>query len=388
MHWVVPRRHLARIAAVAAGGLAVTAALTSPASASSSPWTVVRTANASTADDDSLSSVAAVSGSDVWAVGSDMNPGVGTKALIENWNGSSWKISADLNLGGSAVLDSVSADSASDIWAVGSSSAANSANSTPIAEHFNGSSWTSVPVPAPAASAELTSVAAISPANVWAVGSVNFATALIEHWNGSSWSVVTAPAPPSGDQEMLSSVTADNANDIWAVGSEAVPSGDAFCNQTLADHWDGTNWSTVPTPASTTTCNSLSSVTAASGTDAWAVGTAGGSALTEHWDGTSWSVVPNPDSAFSTSLGSVVELSPTDVWAVGNGDRVGAGSTLAMQWNGSTWSVVSTPSGSVAGLLGGVAQVPGTSALWAVGFQANNAQTDISQTLALRDTSG
>ena len=36
----------------------------------------------------------------------------------------------------------------------------------------------------------------------------------------------------------------------------------------------------------------------------------------------------------------------------------------------------------------GVAAVPGSSTLWAVGNQINNAQTNISQTLILRNTTG
>jgi hypothetical protein len=75
MHLEVTRRLLARAAAVAAAGLAVSAGLAMPASASSSPWTVVSTPNVRSADDETISGVAAISGSDVWAVGRDDDPG-------------------------------------------------------------------------------------------------------------------------------------------------------------------------------------------------------------------------------------------------------------------------------------------------------------------------
>jgi hypothetical protein len=136
--------------------------------------------------------------------------------------------------------------------------------------------------------------------------------------------------------------------------------------------------------------NNFNGVEATSSTDAWAVGQDGTGALTEHWNGTSWSVVANPmdQAGSSADVGGVVELSPTDVWTTGNGDFSGAGQTLSMQWNGSAWSVASTPSGAFAGSLGGIARVPGTDTLWTTGFQTANEQTDISQTLALRNTSG
>ena len=84
------------------------------------------------------------------------------------------------------------------------------------------------------------------------------------------------------------------ANDAWAVGSSG------YNAQTLAEHWDGTAWSVVPSPNAGTGNNRLLDVDVVSANDVWAVGAynpvpgTGQKPLTLHWDGTQWSVVGNP----------------------------------------------------------------------------------------------
>ena len=77
--------------AVAVGGLLVGARLTTPAAASGeSGWSVVSSPNPS-AYADILNAVAAVSASDVWAVGSYYNSQKGVmETLIEHWDSTSW----------------------------------------------------------------------------------------------------------------------------------------------------------------------------------------------------------------------------------------------------------------------------------------------------------
>ena len=111
---------------------------------------------------------------------------------------------------------------------------------------------------------QLESVKAISPANVWAVGqALNASTlasegTLIEHWNGTSWSVV--PSPATGTNNYLNGVTASGSADVWAVGSY-LPSGSSSA-QTLTLNWNGTAWSTVSSP----TASNGSALTSASTT--------------------------------------------------------------------------------------------------------------------------
>ena len=66
---------------------------------------------------------------------------------------------------------------------------------------------------------------------------------LAEQWNGSDWSIVTTPNPsPSVDN--LSAVACTGASDCWAVGFASA----GLLVNTLAEHWNGSTWSIVTTP--------------------------------------------------------------------------------------------------------------------------------------------
>jgi len=74
---------------------------------------------------------------------------------------------------------------------------------------------------------ELHSVSALAENDVWAVG-VSYNTertlgsTLIEHWNGSRWSVVPSPNPSSFVNK-LNAVAAVSPSDVWAVGTLPLP---------------------------------------------------------------------------------------------------------------------------------------------------------------------
>jgi hypothetical protein len=67
----------------------------------------------------------------------------------------------------------------------------------------------------------------------------------------------------------LFGVTSTSDTDAWAVGSELGRAGTTVGAKVLIEHWDGTAWSQVATPQSTAI---LTSVSASSPTEAWAVG--------------------------------------------------------------------------------------------------------------------
>src|SRR6266568_3248749 len=113
---------------------------------------------------------------------------------------------------------------------------------------------------------------AVSTSNVWAVGlgiSSSGGFALILHWNGTQWSVVPSPNPGSTFYS-LGEARAVSANDIWSVG-QAVNNNGVF--KTLIEHWNGTQWNIVPSPNVGSNNKFLNSVTTVSATDVWAVGT-------------------------------------------------------------------------------------------------------------------
>jgi hypothetical protein len=143
--------------------------------------------------------------------------------------------------------------------------------------HFNGTIW-SLTVAATFPDVAARAVTALSPTNVWAVGTVEVAfhhrlvaKGAIEHWDGTSWSFVSSPNPtPSpGLFGTLDGIAAISANDIWAVGERNTSSGPA----TLTEHWDGTSWTIISSPNPGTASNSLFGVTALSDGTVVAVGT-------------------------------------------------------------------------------------------------------------------
>ena len=60
----------------------------------------------------------------------------------------------------------------------------------------------------------------------------DYGGALTIHWDGSSWTIV-----PSASSGTLNGVAAVASNDVWAVGSIVVGS-----DQTLIEHWNGSQW--------------------------------------------------------------------------------------------------------------------------------------------------
>jgi hypothetical protein len=303
-----------------------------------------------------FAAVAATSGSDVWAVGNSTSG----HGLAEHWNGTSWDLSYS-SPAVSSTLYGVAAVTAGDVWAVGGG------NYTTLTQHWNGTSWSPVVTPNPGGGGTLSGVDAVSANDVWAVG-MNYTTVadgsyqpLIEHWDGTSWKVVATPA--LGVDAGLVSVSAVSASNVWAVGSKAGPSSAL----PLIEHWNGASWSVVSGASSVGWLNGVNGLAS---NDVWAVGNDQAGAIIEHWNGTAWSVVPGGVGALpaSTILDSVAGSSSTDVWAVGSADYGGGSLTLIEHWNGSKWSVNSSPNISSDALYGVASVSP--SVAWAVGSQS------------------
>jgi hypothetical protein len=273
---------------------------------------------------------------------------------------------------GDNALLGVSTIAPCDAWAVGYSS--NGTAKQTLIEHWTGTAWKHVASPNPGGSANtnvLNAVAATSRTNAWAVGSYDSASgahALIEHWNGTTWKQVTSPAPAI----FLGGVTALSATSAWAVGYSS--NGTAI--QTLIEHWNGTAWTLVnsPNPAGAARQNLLYSVTATSSRNAWAVGDyfpgAQLQTLILHWDGKAWRHVPSPNrggSAQQNILHSVAAASRTSAWAAGTYGLTEQ--TLIEHWNGTAWKLVKSPNpgGPLSeNFLAGVTAISSSNA-WAVG---------------------
>ncbi len=284
-----------------------------------------------------LNGAAAVSATDVWAVGASAGAVGGYSTLIEHWNGSSWAIvPSPAPPNSSAALFGVAALSSSNVWAVGTYHPDSDGlyPGLTLVLHWNGVKWKRVASPNPGQPGKgLAAVAAISPRSVWAVGTytgtkgageLGTSRTLTLHWNGRKWKQV--PSPNLSGNNALMAVAAVGRNDVEAVGG-----GKAGCGckgggtkRLLAEHWNGHTWRIEPVSSGFPGSNSqaLTSLGVASGGDVWAVGYHQDSTnlcyygLIEHWDGSYWSVVPslNPD---ADHFSEVAAASPAAVWAVG-----------------------------------------------------------------------
>jgi len=204
--------------------------------------------------DSSLLGVTAVSAKDAWAVGSTIDSAGFDQTLIEHWNGTAWVRVRSPNPGGpnrSNVLYSVAAVSSSDIWAVGT--AVQGLTTDTLIEHWNGSAWKQVRSaqgPAGSTGSFLYAVAVASASRAWAVGTYaknGAEQTLIERWKGTSWArvVSTDPGGPL-HTNLLSAVAVGSASSVWSAGffdATGVP------DRTLTEHWNGQAWSTVPSPS-------------------------------------------------------------------------------------------------------------------------------------------
>jgi len=145
-------------------------------------WQVIPSPNPG-ATTNILGDVVAVSATNIWAVGAYQNSGDSGQTLIEHWNGTNWQIVSSSNMGtGSNGLLGVAAVSATNIWAVGMYG--EPSHSQTLIEHWNGTSWTVASSPnMGTGDSSLKRVTAVSATNLWAVGNYANLQTLIEEYS-------------------------------------------------------------------------------------------------------------------------------------------------------------------------------------------------------------
>ncbi len=355
-------------------------------------WRLVASPNAS--GNNYLYGLAAVSSSDLWAVGCSSCDDIGRSGvtLIEQWNGTAWNIVTSPNPGNAAdLLRAAAADSATDVWAVGYQIVVGVGTDETLVEHYDGNSWQSVSDAPPSGISLLQGVAARSASDVWAVGlseqpGYGSSSTFIEHYDGAKWTQSASSSP--GYTNALNGVAALSASDVWAVGSE----GNGSTQAPLVEHFDGSTWSAMSLPVSLTSLDgAFRSVVALATNNVWAVGydidPSSGAythTLVAHWNGATWSQVPSPNPGTDSALFGIAAVSSFSIWATGS--EYGGGSTpagpLTEYWNGCQWTVEpATSANSIANTLRAVAAVPMQNTAWAVGDYAAGATGALEQTL-------
>src|SRR5215471_18913367 len=320
-------------------------------------WQIQPTANPAGARFTFLNTVACASASTCIAAGAYIDSSGAFRALAERWDGASWAIQPTPRLPGGMIslLIGVACTSATGCLAVGFSGPNGGDNQSPatLAERWDGSAWRVQHTPSPpgAAASNLNAASCVSRTACIAVGNTSNSRGtslpLAQRWNGHSWSIQPAPSPADGGNLIGVSCTSPSA--CAAVGGRIEPPGKP--QGTLAERWDGRRWRIQPTPSlpgnavkllAGVACTSRSSCMAVGNEFDPATGESLGT-LAERWDGRTWRIVPTfkpapagPNAGFN----GVACTSASACTAVGN--RTPA-RTLAERWNGHAWSIQATP---------------------------------------------
>ena len=261
----------------------------------------------------SVSFITGTSASNITAVGTSsiVDPGTDTlESVAFHFNGTAW---SQMTIPANVQLGPVLAFSATNLWSV---------NDNGDAEQFNGTTWAKTKLPIdtglPKGSSQLimSSISGSSPSDIWAAGTASTvgvrpaqAVPVLEHFNGTSWSNVSVPAPTGLRGGGLFDVESISPTDAYAVATGAIL------------HWNGTAWTALNATTQTGAAVTGSAVAASSPTDVWI---AGGTTL-DNFNGTSWTSVPVPATTGLTPAGQTVEgldaaaaVGPGTVWFVGN----------------------------------------------------------------------
>ena len=299
--------------------------------------------------------------------------GVGSRALAERWDGSSWHVLNIPQPVGSSSLAGVSCTSPVACVAVGSVVGRWPA-SAPLVARWNGSTWRlqRTPPPRRSRSSTLTGISCPSMRVCVAVGSVGSQRrrSLVERWNGSRWEIQPTPQPPHSSGSSLQAVACVSARSCTAVGGTTgrrLADGDTG-GHALALRWNGKSWKLQrPRSDPTLDATTLNGVSCPSAHRCVAVGSAdmtgyAGDAPPEHvvierWDGARWATQKPKLVAGKWgehSLDAVSCTSPRACTAVGSAD-LGA-RPLVERFDGTRWTRQSDVAGSTTGgELGGVA---------------------------------
>gem|GEM_PF-791275 len=218
------------------------------------------------------------------------------------------------------------------------------ADRTEVAWQLEDSGWTAQAMPG-VREGSLLDVACASLSSCTAVGSQAAGT-LAERWDGIQWSVLPTPNP-TGSAHSLAGLSCPSSNSCVAVGRYTSASKAVV----LIEVWNGTSWSTqtAPLPAGATQAW-LEDVSCPASNSCMAVGTYKDASgvkrpLGERWNGTVWSVVTVADAPASagTEVMGVDCQSNTSCKAVGQ-YTIGVSSyPLSVSWNGTSWNQLAIP---------------------------------------------
>jgi hypothetical protein len=189
------------------------------------------------------------------AVGQYVRSDRTARPLAETWDGTAWRLAAPPNPAGGidSGLVAVSCVSPTSCEAVGGTARSEGTFSKPAAifalmEHWNGTSWRREPIRLPFRSEGAASVSCATASMCVVVGDHftlgHQAIPFSARWDGQRWTAL--PVPRLAKLTELNSVSCPGADSCYAAGDLA-PSG-AVPVHPLVLHWDGSRWHRVAVP--------------------------------------------------------------------------------------------------------------------------------------------
>jgi hypothetical protein len=210
-----------------------------------------------------------------------------TQPLSERWDGTTWKVLPTPNprAENGSYLTGVACTAMTACEAIGDYIYAD-VNSSIFAFGWNGTTWTRQHQPNPVGGNNSDNSVSCSGAPACeAVGTWNDLNGnilpLAESWNGSTWTRQRTPTPAGAQLTNLYGVACPAAFSCWAVGDSSNSLG-GLPSTTLAEKWNGADWDIVPTPnAAGAQGNSLRAVACPSSRACVAVGNSYASGITQ-----------------------------------------------------------------------------------------------------------
>lgn len=351
-----------------------------------------------------LNDVKMISSTDGWAVGSYAHswvrayPGARTYPLIEQWDGSSWRV-VPVPLSGprpyNTALTKVAVMSPTSVWAIGSETPVPylPTNGTRgVLYRWNGRGWWRARLPHLGGVAQFTGIDVVHRGDVWIVGSWRGIAAnsptrpLFLHWDGQAWSIQRKALFPGNPDTWMTDVTSNSAG-VVAVGF-SYPVGMPSMNfvATLTEGaWVPSQLPSTPTRFDHDVVSALSGdwgvggYTDVSDPDGPSPLGLGETATALQLGPTGWASVPTPilkaqpdDWDYVSSVGArdVLDLGTSDAWMVGSisgSPGPPAPSPFIERWDGAAWSVIDLPAMAWPTSLNALGGDPSSGTIMAVG---------------------
>lgn len=279
------------------------------------------------------------------AVGVVAVVGVAGTALAEGtWGSEEFPAKPDV-----VSLVSTVSSGGGETWAFGTSNRPNAPGSltTQAFHREEPGRWVEVPVPD---IGQVVSSAVTGPDEAWVVSEFSKVhSGATMHWDGTTWTEVPLEVPDA--PRVSPSDVLAVGSDVWAIGS-AYRDGEDPLSRSFAARWVDGAWQGVPLPPEADE-QRFTSIGGAAPDDLWMAGTTGErpqQVVTMHWDGAQWSQVPVPaldtgESDYLTVHG-VAAFRPDDVWLSATQspyDPQGKSRPVLLHWDGAAWTEQQLP---------------------------------------------